>query len=193
MFRTGRCCTGPIPSIVQAAGNGASSNSSTTRDSTLTVANHDDTAAALAQATRCSVQSRPSHGDRELPEISANGTSDVRRPDRGRHEHGGAGGTGCTAPDAAGEADTLESWPEAAVPSCSHQPARTSRQHVVVRPCRQRRRQGWLRRTRRAGGCAYRSRENARKRGQHVTRLGCGHRCAALTSESNRETTFRIR
>ena len=69
----------PYPTIVQAAGNGDADasrhrSSSTTRATTAsTVGNHDDTAGAMSGD---SVFRNPTstHGDRELPEIAANGT-----------------------------------------------------------------------------------------------------------------------
>jgi hypothetical protein len=64
----------PYPTIVQAAGNGEDSEYVNHKGfNTISVANHDDTRAAMSPS---SVFRNPSstHGDRELPEISANGT-----------------------------------------------------------------------------------------------------------------------
>jgi hypothetical protein len=102
----------PYPTILQAAGNGSSSEFVNHKGhNSLTVANHDDTASALASD---SVSRNPSsaHGDRELPELSANGTS-VTTVGLTKS------GTSMAAPAAAGctallqEANaTLKSWPE---------------------------------------------------------------------------------
>ena len=102
----------PYPTIVQAAGNGASTEFVNHKGyNSLTVANHDDTAASLASD---SVARNPAsaHSDRELPELAANGTAVTT-----------VGltfsGTSMAAPAAAGcaalmqEANaTLQSWPE---------------------------------------------------------------------------------
>jgi hypothetical protein len=64
----------PYPTIVMASGNGTSTEYVNHKSfNTLTVGSHDDTAAAMAGDT---VFRNPasSHGDRELPEICANGT-----------------------------------------------------------------------------------------------------------------------
>jgi hypothetical protein len=112
----------PFPTIVQAAGNywmgdpdGISPPASEFVNhkgyNSLAVANHDDTATAISGS---SVFRNPttSHGDRELPEISANGTNvtAVGRTDSG---------TSFASPAVAGAAallqqmdSTLASWPE---------------------------------------------------------------------------------
>jgi hypothetical protein len=102
----------PYPTILQAAGNGTSSEFVNHKGyNGLTVANHDDTAAALASD---SVFRNPSsgHSDRELPEIAANGTgvTCVKLT---------MSGTSMAAPAAAGvtalmqqASPTLKSWPE---------------------------------------------------------------------------------
>lgn len=102
----------PYPTILQAAGNGTSTEFVNHKGyNSLTVANHDDTAGALAGD---SVSRNPSsaHGDRELPELSANGTA-VTTVGLTKS------GTSMAAPAAAGctalmqEADgVLRSWPE---------------------------------------------------------------------------------
>jgi Subtilase family len=102
----------PYPTILQAAGNGSSTEYVNHKGyNSLTVANHDDTASALAGD---SVFRNPAsaHSDRELAELSANGTAVTA-----------VGltfsGTSMAAPAAAGctallqEANaTLKSWPE---------------------------------------------------------------------------------
>jgi hypothetical protein len=102
----------PYPTILQAAGNGTSSEFVNHKGyNSLTVANHDDTAGALAGD---SVFRNPSsaHSDRELPEVAANGTgvSCVGLT---------LSGTSMAAPAAAGVTalmqqanTTLKSWPE---------------------------------------------------------------------------------
>lgn len=112
MFKDWTVLHWPYPTIVQAAGNGASSEFVNHKGfNSLTVANHDDTAAALAGD---SVFRNPhsSHGDRELPEISANGTSVTCVGLT-------LSGTSMAAPAVAGctalmqqASPTLESWPE---------------------------------------------------------------------------------
>jgi hypothetical protein len=112
MFKDWLVLHWPYPTILQAAGNGTSTEFVNHKGyNSLTVANHDDTAAALASD---SVARNPSsaHSDRELPELAANGTSVTT-----------VGltfsGTSMAAPAAAGctalmqEANaTLKSWPE---------------------------------------------------------------------------------
>ena len=64
----------PYPTIVMASGNGTSTEYVNHKSfNTLTVGNHDDTAAAMAGDTVFRNPASP-HGDRELPEIAANGT-----------------------------------------------------------------------------------------------------------------------
>jgi hypothetical protein len=112
----------PFPTICQAAGNhfaGDSDGISPTSDefvnhkgfNSLAVGNHDDTAAAMSAS---SVFRNPnsSHGDRELPEISANGTN-VTAVKLTKS------GTSMASPACAGVAaliqnsnSTLEHWPE---------------------------------------------------------------------------------
>jgi hypothetical protein len=102
----------PYPTILQAAGNGASSEFVNHKGyNSVTVANHDDTASSLAGD---SVSRNPSsaHSDRELPELAANGTA-VTAVQLTKS------GTSMAAPAAAGctalmqEANsTLKSWPE---------------------------------------------------------------------------------
>ncbi len=102
----------PYPTILQAAGNGSSSEFVNHKGyNSLTVANHDDTAGSLASD---SVFRNPSsgHSDRELPEVAANGmgVTCVKLT---------MSGTSMAAPAAAGvtalmqqAAPTLKSWPE---------------------------------------------------------------------------------
>lgn len=102
----------PYPTILQAAGNGSSSEFVNHKGyNSLTVANHDDTAGSLSSD---SVFRNPSsgHSDRELPEVAANGTgvTCVKLT---------FSGTSMAAPAAAGvtalmqqAAPTLKSWPE---------------------------------------------------------------------------------
>jgi hypothetical protein len=102
----------PYPTIVQAAGNGSSTEFVNHKGyNSITVANHDDTAGALAGD---SVFRNPSsgHSDRELPEVAANGIA-VTAVQLTKT------GTSMAAPAAAGctalmqEANgTLKSWPE---------------------------------------------------------------------------------
>jgi hypothetical protein len=102
----------PFPTIVHAAGNGADSEYVNHKGyNTISVGNHDDAATAMSPDT---IYRNPSsaHGDRELPEIAANGTAVTA-----------AGitksGTGFAAPAVAGTValiqsinGSLESWPE---------------------------------------------------------------------------------
>lgn len=102
----------PYPTIVQAAGNGTSSEFVNHKGyNSFTVANHDDTAGSLASD---SVFRNPTsgHSDRELPEVAANGigVTCVKLT---------MSGTSMAAPAAAGvtalmqqAAPTLKSWPE---------------------------------------------------------------------------------
>ncbi|KAK3311838.1 peptidase S8/S53 domain-containing protein [Apodospora peruviana] len=64
----------PFPTIVQAAGNGAASEYVNHKGyNTLSVGSHDDTASAMAGTSVFKNPTTP-HGDREQPEIAANGT-----------------------------------------------------------------------------------------------------------------------
>ena len=102
----------PYPTILQAAGNGTSSEFVNHKGyNSLTVGNHDDTAAAMAGD---SVFRNPAsgHNDRELPEVAANGTA-VTTVGLTKS------GTSMAAPAAAGctaliqeASSTLKSWPE---------------------------------------------------------------------------------
>ena len=112
----------PYPTIVQAAGNfwGGDPDNIIPPDAeyvnhkgynSLAVGNHDDTAGAMSGS---SVYRNPSttHGDRELPEICANGTGVTAA---GRTDSG----TSFSAPGVAGcaallqcENSTLKTWPE---------------------------------------------------------------------------------
>ena len=102
----------PYPTILHAAGNGSSTEFVNHKGfNTLTIGNHNDAANAMAGD---SVFRNPAstHSDRELPELSANGTS-VTCVGLTKS------GTSMAAPAAAGctalmqEADaTLQSWPE---------------------------------------------------------------------------------
>jgi hypothetical protein len=104
--------TWPYPTICEAAGNGSSTEFVNHKGfNRLTVGNHDDTAGAMASS---SVFRNPSttHGDRELPEIAANG--------QGVTTVGlTMSGTSMAAPAVAGGVaviqsanGTLKSWPE---------------------------------------------------------------------------------
>ena len=102
----------PYPTICEAAGNGSDSEFVNHKGfNRLTVANHNDAASGMASD---SVFRNPSssHGDRELPEIAANGVS-VTAVGLTK------GGTSMAAPAVAGAAAliqqksaTLRAWPE---------------------------------------------------------------------------------
>jgi len=102
----------PYPTIVEAAGNGASTEFVNHKGyNRLTVGSHDDNAGAMA-STSVFRNPRSTHGDRELPEIAANGVgvTVVGLTDSG---------TSFAAPAVAGiaacvqeAAPVLQSWPE---------------------------------------------------------------------------------
>jgi Subtilase family len=102
----------PWPTILQAAGNGGSSEYVNHKGyNSLTVANHDDTAATLASDS-CFRNPSSGHSDRELPEVAANGMGVTCVGLT-------MSGTSMAAPAAAGvtalmqqAAPTLKSWPE---------------------------------------------------------------------------------
>ena len=102
----------PFPTIVEASGNGSSSEFVNHKGyNRLTVGSHDDNATAMASDSVFR-NPRSSHGDRELPEIAGNGVgvTVVSRTDSG---------TSFAAPAVAGiaacvqqAAPVLQSWPE---------------------------------------------------------------------------------
>jgi hypothetical protein len=102
----------PFPTIVEAAGNGASTEFVNHKGyNRLTVGSHDDNASAMA-STSVFRNPKSTHGDRELPEIAANGVgvTVVGLTDSG---------TSFAAPAVAGiaaceqqAAPVLKSWPE---------------------------------------------------------------------------------
>jgi hypothetical protein len=102
----------PYPTICEAAGNGEDDEYVNHKGyNRITVANHNDTASGMS-ATTCFRNPSSAHGDRELPEIAANGTG-VSAVGLTKS------GTSMAAPAVAGavacmqEANrTLKSWPE---------------------------------------------------------------------------------
>jgi len=102
----------PYPTILQAAGNGTSTEFVNHKGfNSLAIANHDDTASALAGDSVFRNPASP-HGDRESPELAANGTSVTTVGLT-------LSGTSMAAPAAAGctallqeASSTLKSWPE---------------------------------------------------------------------------------
>ncbi len=114
IYKDWRVLHWPFPTIVQASGNDASPNVEFVNHkgyNSLAVGSHDDAAAAMAATSVYRNPSAP-HGDRELPEICANGTSVTAV---GRT----SSGTSFAAPGVAGIAaliqstdTTLKRWPE---------------------------------------------------------------------------------
>lgn len=102
----------PYPTICEAAGNGATTEYVNHKGyNRLTVGNHDDAASGMAGDSVFRNPSTP-HGDRELPEIAANGVGVTAVGLT-------LGGTSMAAPAVAGAAAliqqgnaTLQSWPE---------------------------------------------------------------------------------
>jgi hypothetical protein len=102
----------PYPTIIQAAGNGDDDEFVNHKGfNSIAVANHNDSASALSGT---SVFANPNsiHGDRELPEIAANGTMVTAAGQSN-------GGTSFASPAVVGiaallqdEASVLRSWPE---------------------------------------------------------------------------------
>jgi hypothetical protein len=103
----------PWPTIIQASGNGSSGEFVNHKGfNSLAIGSHDDTAGAMAAS---SVFTNPAsgHGDRELPELCANGTGVTVLGQT-------SSGTSFAAPAVAGTAAliqsadrVLQSWPEA--------------------------------------------------------------------------------
>lgn len=112
MFKDNLALHWPYPTILQAAGNGASTEFVNHKGfNTLAIGNHDDTATAMS-GTSVFRNPASAHGDRELPELAANGTSVTAVGLT-------LSGTSMAAPAAAGctalmqqASATLKSWPE---------------------------------------------------------------------------------
>jgi hypothetical protein len=112
MYKDNLALHWPYPTILQAAGNGASTEFVNHKGyNTLAIGNHDDTASAMS-ATSVFRNPASAHSDRELPELAANGTS-VTAVGLTKS------GTSMAAPAAAGctalmqqASSTLKSWPE---------------------------------------------------------------------------------
>lgn len=102
----------PYPTIVQAAGNGDEEEYVNHKGfNSLAVANHNDDASAIS-STSVSLNPASSHGDRELPEIGANGTGVAAV---GTSDSGTSFASPAVAGIAAqlqGENTLLRSWPE---------------------------------------------------------------------------------
>lgn len=102
----------PYPTIVQAAGNGDEEEYVNHKGfNSLAVANHNDDASAIS-STSVSLNPASSHGDRELPEIGANGTGVAAV---GTSNSGTSFASPAVAGIAAllqGEDTLLRSWPE---------------------------------------------------------------------------------
>lgn len=102
----------PYPTIIQAAGNGADDEFVNHKGfNSIAVANHNDTASALS-GTSVFANPNSAYGDRELPEIAANGTMVTAAGQTN-------GGTSFASPAVVGiaallqdEASVLRSWPE---------------------------------------------------------------------------------
>jgi hypothetical protein len=102
----------PYPTIIQAAGNGDDDEYVNHKGfNSIGVASHDDTASALA-GTSVFANPNSTHGDRELPEIAANGTVVTAAGETNS-------GTSFASPAVVGiaallqeEAPVLRSWPE---------------------------------------------------------------------------------
>jgi Subtilase family len=102
----------PYPTIIQAAGNGADDEFVNHKGfNSIAVANHDDSATALSGTSVFTNPDSP-HGDRELPEIAANGTIVAAAGESDS-------GTSFASPAVVGiaallqdEASVLRSWPE---------------------------------------------------------------------------------
>ncbi len=102
----------PYPTIIQAAGNGDANEYVNHKGfNSINAANHDDTAGALS-GTSVSRNPDSPHGDRELPEIAANGTGVTAAGQTNS-------GTSFASPAVVGaaallqdEAPLLRSWPE---------------------------------------------------------------------------------
>jgi hypothetical protein len=112
MFKDYLALQWPYPTILQAAGNGASTEFVNHKGfNTLAIGNHNDAASAMAGDSVLRNPASP-HGDRESPELAANGTAVTAVKLT-------FSGTSMAAPAAAGctaliqeTNSTLKSWPE---------------------------------------------------------------------------------
>ena len=188
----------PYPTICQAAGNYWDATQRPPTEyvnhkgyNSLGVANHNDTAAGDVRRLRVPQPASSSHGDRELPEIAANGTgvTTVGLTMSGTSIASPAA-AGCDGAASRSVDGTLKSWPEGGRASCSPARSATSPAERGGRTSSARRRHDGSGAVDALEAVNIRQAAPLTQCGGDRARLGRRHASARATSAPNERTTF---